>query len=678
MLAAFLPATRSLLFGLWFGGLICILLSAELSAQSVDARAAGRLMDLRAYIEAPGESLTAEEAVQLQKRKGVVRPLENLYFGRLEQPVWFYLRIRNSRPLAQDYVLFAGPAYLGRVDLFPVNDGTVDHTNAQHTGFLLPLEERSTYHHEIIFPVTVAANSEQAYLLRVHNRGPPLRLDMSLRTAEDFADADNFESRVFLIFYGILISLIVYNGLLALATRERVYLTYVFYVLGMMSAQAMLEGHVPYVLDVPAQFKYGLRFLTAFAAFLAAVLFCNDLLTYVRTHRVLRPVSLALYGLYAVMMPLGFFLPPGLVNIMLSIFLLLGLLFVLTAGVIGVLRRDRTARIFMLAWVALFSSGVIFAVYNLGWIPGGEWVYHVVQVGVVLEAWLLSFALADRINVMKRSLESYARDLEQKIAERTSTLEKSLEDLRRHSALISYEMELAGGIQRSLLPPNSYSDARCELRAWVRPLQEVGGDFFVVLESRGRTVVALFDVSGHGVPAALLTMLARIYFTEAADKHGHPREILIHVHRLFEGALQGSGSYLTAAVIVLRDGGRVEFAGAGHRDVFVYRQASRNVERWSSGPFLLGLLDEADADSLIDYQIESLASGDRLLLYTDGVTDTQNTAGEMLPEEILERAFVGAGDQPDRALQSVVRIWEDHGAGGLCEDDCLLLWMKIH
>lgn len=673
MLAALLSTTRSPISGLLFSAMFCVLQTVSLAAQ--EGAPPGELTDLRVYVEAPGENSGVEDALRLQER---ARSRDDLYFGRIEEPVWLFFRVRNRTEVAQDFVLFAGPAYLARADLYPVNDGKVDRDGAQHSGFLLPLNERSTFHHEIIFAVTVNAQSEQAYVLRVRNQGPPLRLDMTLRTAAAFEAADELESRVFLVFYGIMISLIVYNGLLALATRERVYLTYVLYVFGMMSAQAMLEGHVSYVLDVGADFKYGLRFLTAFLAFLAAVLFCNDLLTYVRKHRYLRPLSLALYALYIGLIPLGFVLPPGFVNFVLSLVLLLGLLFVLAAGVIGAVRGDRTARIFLLAWIALFSSGLIFVLFNLGWIPGGDWVYHVVQLGVVLEAWLLSFALADRINIMKRSLESYTRDLEEKIVERTSSLEASLTNLQRQSALLAYEMELAGGIQRSLLPPDSYRDERCELRAWVRPLQEVGGDFFVVLASRGRTVVALFDVSGHGVPAALLTMLARIYFTEAADKHEHPREILVHVHRLFESALRGSGTYLTAAVLVLRDGGAVEFAGAGHRDVFVHRQADGRVERWSSGPFLLGLLDENDADSFIDDQVESLASGDRLLLYTDGVTDTQNAAGEQLAEEVLERAFVGGGDRPDAALQSIVRTWEDHGAGGLCEDDCLLVWMKVH
>src|SRR5690606_7435708 len=101
-----------------------------------------------------------------------------------------------------------------------------------------------------------------------------------------------------------------------------------------------------------------------------------------------------------------------------------------------------------------------------------------------------------------------------------------------------------------------------------QPMSRVSGDFYDVYDlPGGSTGILQFDASGHGVPAALLTMMAKISFVEAIQKARLPHQVVGMVNAELSGHLQKTGNFLTAFYAVVRPDGHVQYCNAAHTQV---------------------------------------------------------------------------------------------------------------
>ncbi len=196
---------------------------------------------------------------------------------------------------------------------------------------------------------------------------------------------------------------------------------------------------------------------------------------------------------------------------------------------------------------------------------------------------------------------------------------------------ISREMDLAREIQQSILPRELPHSSRFRTAACYLPMQDVAGDFYdYALTGHERFALIVADVSGHGVPAALVASMVKIAFASAAAEHGDdPSAILASINRALCGKFQRA--YVTATCAVF-DGvaATVTFSNAGHPPPFLQR-ASGAIEPLDAGGMMLAFHPGAEFRA----GSRPLAPGDSILFFTDGLTEATNADGEFFGDSKL-------------------------------------------
>jgi sigma-B regulation protein RsbU (phosphoserine phosphatase) len=214
-------------------------------------------------------------------------------------------------------------------------------------------------------------------------------------------------------------------------------------------------------------------------------------------------------------------------------------------------------------------------------------------------------------------------------------------------------LALARTLQQTLIPPEPPEIPGLDVAAVYRPAgdgAEVGGDFYDVFQvTDDDWVFVLGDVSGKGVDAAVLTSLIRYTVRGLAIKVAEPSEVLRQLNSLL--LARDVGRFCTLALLRLaREGGgwRLEASFGGHPPAVVLRPGAGTLRFGASG-FLVGVFDDVEftTSRLV------LATGESLVLYTDGVTDAQNGDAHFGEERLMD-LLEDLGPQPDSLVRGVL------------------------
>jgi phosphoserine phosphatase RsbU/P len=237
--------------------------------------------------------------------------------------------------------------------------------------------------------------------------------------------------------------------------------------------------------------------------------------------------------------------------------------------------------------------------------------------------------------------------------------------------VLEEDMRMAAEIQTGLLPREAPAVPGYGLVGCNHPCRTVGGDYYDFSLEGGRLMLALGDVSGKGTAAALIMTVLR------AAVRGHWTEGFISeaVTRINRTVCQNipSNKYVTFFLAALDPGsGRVAYVNAGHNPPLLVR-ANGEVETLQEGGMVLGLFEAVPyADGAVD-----LRPGDTLVIYSDGVTETWNAAGDEFGEEGLMALVVRDRKLEAAALQDqVLRELERFSAGAKATDDRTLIVLK--
>ncbi|HEY2956328.1 MAG TPA: PP2C family protein-serine/threonine phosphatase [Candidatus Eisenbacteria bacterium] len=237
------------------------------------------------------------------------------------------------------------------------------------------------------------------------------------------------------------------------------------------------------------------------------------------------------------------------------------------------------------------------------------------------------------------------------------------------------ELSLARRIQRSFLLTRFPQRPRFEVHAVNLSSKEVSGDFYDVVAAGDRAfLLAIADVAGKGVPAALLSSMLQASLRTQANGQPSVAAILRNINSL---AYRSTTVHQFATFFLARideDSLRLDFSNAGHNHPVLFRRDGRR-ETLERGGVVVGVLEGAtyEEDSRV------LAPGDRLVLYTDGVTEAANARGALYGEERLT-ALVGALPPHLSCEQVTERILEgvrSHLDGEEAGDDITLLVLRV-
>jgi serine phosphatase RsbU (regulator of sigma subunit) len=225
----------------------------------------------------------------------------------------------------------------------------------------------------------------------------------------------------------------------------------------------------------------------------------------------------------------------------------------------------------------------------------------------------------DEVGVLAESVNQMAQDLE------AST------EARIYKEKVKKELEIAAKIQKDLLPQNIPNIPGLDLAGIVIPASEVGGDVYDILFDANQTpYFYVGDVTGHGVPAGLLSSVANAIITSTVD-YNDLKHIVSNLNHVLK---QKSASNLFLTLLLARyQNKKIDYISAGHEQIIYFNAKTQTAEFLAPGGIALGLFEDI-ADKLETRQLD-FKKGDCILLYTDGIPEAFSSETEQFGNDLL-------------------------------------------
>jgi serine phosphatase RsbU (regulator of sigma subunit) len=258
----------------------------------------------------------------------------------------------------------------------------------------------------------------------------------------------------------------------------------------------------------------------------------------------------------------------------------------------------------------------------------------------------------------------------------SSSLLKQVQEEREKSDTlldaIMKDLDKARNIQQSLLPKEMPERNDLKLGARYIPMEQVGGDLYDFIEfPNGRLGIFIADVSGHGIPAAMISSMAKLVLAIFGMSISSPSEYLTYLNKFIEGKI--AGNFLTCFYCIIDPvEKKMYYANAGHPPFLHIRDGKINQLR-SKGR-LVGVFDELNIE---EKQLQ-LKKNDRFLFYTDGITEVFNSEGEEFGEERLAEVTLKKRNLSlEEHLNEIIFIATEFGGAQEMQDDATLVGLEI-
>jgi sigma-B regulation protein RsbU (phosphoserine phosphatase) len=249
-----------------------------------------------------------------------------------------------------------------------------------------------------------------------------------------------------------------------------------------------------------------------------------------------------------------------------------------------------------------------------------------------------------------------------------------LRDERRLLALDD-ELTIARQLQFSILPEQTPRIAGLDIAAVYQPMSAVAGDFYeFIIGDERHAGFLIADVSGHGVPAALIASMIKVATQTANGCASNPAQLLQSVGNVLN--TNARGQLVSAAYLWIDMTSRTAtYSAAGHPPLIRWRRTDSTFSRVESNGLLFGI------NAASEYPVCSfpLVAGDRYLLYTDGITEPENQAGQQFGERRLEQIMRDTegrrASELAQFLQTEIRAWQPSNMAQ--QDDLTLILIDV-
>jgi signal transduction histidine kinase len=396
------------------------------------------------YLVDTSDQLTFEQVLSMQDafitfKDGTVN------FGNSQAAYWLKVTIRNETR-SPDLMLKIANSALDSITVWePTGNGKFRRTIM---GESRPFFERPYLSSDYILPFSLATGSERTLYLRIKNDDLVL-VPMAVGVRGSMQAQDKSKDIFWGIYIGLMLAMLFYNAFIYISTRDSDYVFYIFYVLAVLLTQTSISGYAFQLLwphnSIIAHYS---PFFAPVLVGVTSIMFARQFL---RT-KIYTPGFDKLFYVLYVTYSLGFLLAlAGKPSIGLSVIdgsALLAALFILYVAIRIVYRGYRPAVFFLAAWSVFLVGVFVFVFKNFNLLPYNNFTIYTMPVGAAMEVILLSFALADKINILKkekaisqaealREAEKYAQlirsqnlVLETKVNERTAELYATNNDLK--------------------------------------------------------------------------------------------------------------------------------------------------------------------------------------------------------------------------------------------------------
>ena len=255
--------------------------------------------------------------------------------------------------------------------------------------------------------------------------------------------------------------------------------------------------------------------------------------------------------------------------------------------------------------------------------------------------------LSDSFNAMAETLQDYSEKMESKVKERTHQLQVYNEELLNIQRQIQAEMQMGQRIQEAIIPQITFTEIDCA--GFYRPMEQLGGDYYdIVSLGDKKYAFVIADVCGHGIPAAMVTMMAKISFQKNIRLYINPEDVIQQVN--FDLCkITANKKYLAAFYGELDLNANIlTYSNAALTEILLV-QKDGSLQRLIPNSSIIGYLEKLPLETATISTKET----SKIILYTDGITESENN-GERYGVERLESIVVANKDKSANALKNII------------------------
>ena len=581
--------------------------------------------------------ITLENITEPEIQKLFIRNNSNIpEFGYLENSIWLKLTLKDNHPLPEKWFLEFGYPLLDKIELYSKENNA---WKVKIIGDEFPFLDREIYYRNLIFTLSIPSNEVKTYYIKIKTSSAVI-LPLRIYKEKHFSKLTAYTEAWHFIYYGVLVVMIFYNGFISISLRSLTYLLYSFSTLSMLAYQVMFNGHgFQYIWqnNTWLQKYMGLIAIVFFAIF--TIEFMIRFLNLKNTIRLIIRFLLLFENLVYI---ICLFYSVSLTFKIMGLIGIFNITMVFSAGIFSWLNGYRPARFFVIAWGGYCIGAVLVSLRILGLVETNFITTYALQIGSMIELVFLSIALADRyklimdenIKVQKELLEIqivHTNTLEEKVKERTATLDNTLNQLNQSLKIIQEDLNLAKKIQKTTLLVKPTILKELNIVQTYIPMLEVGGDFYDITKVNDSTYrIFQADATGHGVQAAMITMAIKGIYDNVKNYDLESNQIMEIFNDDYMNKYQSLNSFMTAIIVdidVKRH--RLKYTSAGHPAAFLIQKEETHFLK-NTGK-MIGIIKNVKYTSL-EFEFKNT---DRLFVFTDGIFEEFNSVEEEFGEERL-------------------------------------------
>lgn len=396
---------------------------------------------------------------------------------------WVKITLKNLNPL-ENYLLEISVPTLDYIEYFSPDSN--NKYNSILAGENLPFQQRKYQDPNYLFDIYIKQNETKTFYLKIKsNEG----IQLPTKVGPKYSIINQIKNRDILsgLYFGIMLVMILYNLFIYLSVKDKSYIYYVVYIILVLLTQTSLQGYPFQYLwpNQPIIAQYSLFIFPALVG-IAGMAFMNVFLKVNHYNKLLFKLSIFFTILYLIPITLAFIQNFELSQKLLQINAGLVSLFMLGTSVYIIKRGYQPAKYFLVAWSIFLVGVIIFILKDFEVLPFNNFSRYTMQIGSAIETVLLSFALANKINIIQAEKEELIINqnviLEQKVEERTDELSKTLKNLKEtQSQLVDAEKMsslglLTAGIAHEINNPINFVSSN------IPPLKQDIDDLKAIIE----------------------------------------------------------------------------------------------------------------------------------------------------------------------------------------------------
>ncbi|WP_244279835.1 SpoIIE family protein phosphatase [Leptospira brenneri] len=573
-------------------------------------------------------------------------PRVTISFPRIKDPLWIKITLIHYGNLPHTFFLhFSSPV----VDVFELHSQVKGNWVTQWSGEQVLQRNKPLYSHIPAFPITLSPDETRTIYVKINSANPIFNF-VSIYNSRSFIAFSKKQDIFFAAYFGAGFMMFLFSIFLAHTLRYKKFFYYFFYLATVLLINSFSTGFIQYIeIGNSHTWKNYLFPITIYLTSVFGLLFTIEFL---ETEKNFPKITKLTKGFILFFISLIFsiffleqrsFIQLGVTLVIVPIFLVL----IISLMVFFKSKRKLETLLFLLAFGSILLGGALNTLTVQGWIRPVHLSSYSLPLGSAIEVFFLSMALVLKVSDYRKATE-----------------EKQELDL---------QLKIAQKLQNGLLPQKRTHANGHALGFRYLPATDIGGDFVQIIVKENEIGLFLCDVSGHGIPAAMIASMTKVSLQIWDDSLDKPVYAAERIRLSLLSSL--AGHFLSAFFVYINQKEKmIKIANAGHHPM-IYLDREGNLKHITSPG---RAMNEYVESGLVEKTL-SLPDSGTLILYTDGVLEARNAnQGELFGEDRFHALLQTlATKTPQNICDQVITEIEKFQKSKRSDDDITILAISL-